>query len=34
MKPENVAAIPGQFVNAVVWDDVPGEAGETYDVVC
>ena len=31
-RPKSVTAIPGQFLNAVVWDDVPGEAGETYDV--
>ena len=31
-KPQSVTAIPGQYLNAVVWDDVPGEAGETYDV--
>ena len=31
-KPGSVTAIPGQFKNAVVWDDVPGEAGELYDV--
>ena len=29
---ENVDAIPGTYTNAVVWDDVPGEFGEVYDV--
>jgi len=29
---ENIDAIPGQYTNAVVWDDVAGESGETYDV--
>ena len=29
---ENVDAIPGSYTNAVVWDDVAGEFGETYDV--
>ena len=28
----NVDAIPGSYTNAVVWDDVTGEFGETYDV--
>ena len=29
---ENVDAIPGTYTNAVVWDDVVGEFGETYSV--
>ena len=29
---ENVDAIPGSYTNAVVWDDVVGEFGETYSV--
>ena len=28
----NVDAIPGNYTNAVVWDDVVGEYGEVYDV--
>ena len=29
---QNVDAIPGNYTNAVVWDDVVGEFGEVYDV--
>ena len=29
---QNVDAIPGSYTNAVVWDDVVGEFGETYSV--
>ena len=29
---ENVDAIAGNYSNAVVWDDVPGEFGEVYDI--
>ncbi len=30
--PANVSAIPGKYMNAVVWDDVPAEFGEVYNV--
>lgn len=30
--PQNVSAFTGEFQNIIMWDDVPGEAGEKYDV--
>jgi hypothetical protein len=30
--PLNVTSFTGEFQNIVMWDDVPGETGETYDI--
>ncbi len=30
--PLNVSSFEGTFNNTIMWDDVPGETGETYDV--
>ncbi|MCK4295591.1 MAG: hypothetical protein KAX28_02915, partial [Candidatus Marinimicrobia bacterium] len=30
--PEGISGVPGDDYTLVIWEDVPGEAGETYDV--
>ena len=30
--PANISVVQGTYVNSVLWDDVPGETGETYRI--